>query len=83
MFIFNYPIKGGENESYYLLHFIRIIKDLKNEENIHLVNDTITETLLMIYKRLSEDKDVYLLNLLMDRFEELIYSGHNSILNRL
>ena len=60
-----------------------LAQDLKNEENIHLVNDTITETLLMIYKRLSEDKDVYLLNLLMDRFEELIYSGHNSILNRL
>ena len=58
-------------------------QDLKNDDNFHLVSDTITETLLMVYKRLNEEKNVDSLNVLMDRFDELIYSGHNSILNKL
>lgn len=28
LFIFNYPLNGGENVRDYLLHFIRIINDL-------------------------------------------------------
>jgi len=31
LFIFNCPLNGGENVSYYLLHFIRIINDLITE----------------------------------------------------
>jgi hypothetical protein len=31
LFIFNCPLTGGENVSYYLLYFIRIINGLINE----------------------------------------------------
>lgn len=60
-----------------------LTQEFEDEENSHLANEAITEALLMIYKRLNEEKDIDSLNLLMDRFEELLYSGHNSILNRV
>ncbi len=60
-----------------------LTQEFEDEENSHLANEAITEALLMIYKRLNEEKDIDSLNLLMDRFEGLFYSGHNSILNRL
>ena len=60
-----------------------LAQEFENKDDSHLVNEAITEVLLMIYKRLNEEKDIDSLNLLMDRFEELLYSGHNSILNRV
>lgn len=58
-------------------------QEFEDEENSHIVNEAITEALLMIYKRLNEENDIDSLNLLMDRFEGIFYSGHDSILNGL
>lgn len=60
-----------------------LAQEFEDEDNSHMVNEAIIEALLMIYKRLNEEKDIDSLNLLMDRFEGLFYSGHNSILNEL
>lgn len=52
-------------------------------DNPDIVNKDIMEVMLMIYKRLSDDNNLKSMNLLMDIFENLIYSGSRYIMDKL
>ena len=55
----------------------------EDTEISQLVNKEITEALLMIYKRLNENKDQESMNSLMSIFERLIYSGNSLVINKI
>lgn len=64
------------------LEFIQS-QDYEGAEISHLVDEEITEALLMIYKRLSENNDLESMNSLMNTFERLIYSGNSFVVNKI
>ena len=58
-------------------------RNYENCEYPHFVDEEITEILLMIYKRLNEAFDTDTMNSLMNTFEELLYSGNSTIVNKI
>lgn len=64
------------------LEFIQS-QDYECAEISHLVDEEITEALLMIYKRLSENNDLESMNSLMNTFERLLYSGNSFVVNKI
>ena len=64
------------------LEFIQS-QDYEDAEIFHLVDEEITEALLMIYKRLNENNDLESMNSLMNTFERLIYTGNSFVINRI
>ena len=64
------------------LEFIQS-QDYEGAEISHLVDEEITEALLMIYKRLNENNDLESMNSLMNTFERLIYTGNSFVINRI
>ncbi len=58
-------------------------RNYENCEYPHFVDEEITEILLMIYKRLNEASDTDTMNSLMNTFEELLYSGNCTIVNKI